>query len=281
MNGQVTGVCRLLAIFIAISLLFGVLATGHSLAADAACALKNDQAPEDTIAQCGSVIENPNTSPGELSKAYFIRGSAYRERSYGDKKSYALALADFDEALRLKPDFIAALYGRGLTFYILGLHKKAIADFDAGLRLVPGDPIISFMRGTTNEALERYEAAISDFDVVIRARLPVNYTLAITKRGTLHRKLGQIDLAMNDFNEALRADPKFGYAYCERGQTFEDADKNSLALADYDAAIRFNPSICLRNRSSLRSKMGDKAGAKVDQDRITAIESGNHSASKR
>jgi len=48
--------------------------------------------------------------------------------SWSGKKEYDKAIADYDEAIRLKPDFAAAYYNRGYAYTKKGDKVKAEAD---------------------------------------------------------------------------------------------------------------------------------------------------------
>jgi tetratricopeptide (TPR) repeat protein len=50
---------------------------------------------------------------------------------------YPAAIADFDAALRISPQYAAALYGRGLTKRALGDAAGADADIAAAQRIDP------------------------------------------------------------------------------------------------------------------------------------------------
>ncbi|MDR4011247.1 tetratricopeptide repeat protein, partial [Bacteroides sp.] len=43
-------------------------------------------------------------------------------------KDYRAALADYDKAIELSPDFAEAYFNRGLTHIFLGNNKQGIAD---------------------------------------------------------------------------------------------------------------------------------------------------------
>ena len=47
------------------------------------------------------------------------------------------AVADYDEALRLRPDYTDASYNRGNAYSRIGEHEKALADYNEALRLKP------------------------------------------------------------------------------------------------------------------------------------------------
>jgi tetratricopeptide (TPR) repeat protein len=52
-------------------------------------------------------------------------------------KKYDRAIEDYNEALRLKPDFAQAFSDRGAALYFKGEYQKAIADYDEAIRLEP------------------------------------------------------------------------------------------------------------------------------------------------
>ena len=47
------------------------------------------------------------------------------------------AIADYDTAIRLNPDYATAYYNRGIAKGKLGQHSAAIADYDTAIRLNP------------------------------------------------------------------------------------------------------------------------------------------------
>jgi tetratricopeptide (TPR) repeat protein len=51
------------------------------------------------LTACSTLIAHAQGTPAELASAYYARGSAYRQKSL-----FALALKDFDEAIKANPD---------------------------------------------------------------------------------------------------------------------------------------------------------------------------------
>jgi lipoprotein NlpI len=101
--------------------------------ADQACfSLRGDEA----IAACTRDIENSqDTTRGRRSRAiaYNNRGDAYRAKGDID-----LAIADYDEAIVLDPNYAHAYYNRGNVFGDdKGDASRAIADFNDAIRLNP------------------------------------------------------------------------------------------------------------------------------------------------
>jgi len=75
------------------------------------------------------------------------------------------ALASFDAALALKPDFPTAHTNRGQALLDLKRPAEAVASFEAALRDLPDDPEALFGRASALLRLEqRPEQAVADFD---------------------------------------------------------------------------------------------------------------------
>jgi len=96
-------------------------------------------------------------------QAYFNRGNA--KAALG---AYAAAIEDYDEALRIDPNFKAAYNNRGSAKYKLGAYAAAIEDYDEALRIDPKDQEAYNNRGTAKAALGAYAAAIEDYDEALR-----------------------------------------------------------------------------------------------------------------
>jgi len=59
------------------------------------------------------------------------------------------AVADYDQAILIKPDYVAAFYNRGLALTDKEEYAKAISDFTAVLRVDPKNPTVLYRRGAT------------------------------------------------------------------------------------------------------------------------------------
>jgi len=133
--------------------------------------------------------------------AFNGRGLAYRY-----KNEPAKALADFDQAIKLKP-YAMFYYNRGVTRYETGDDKSAIADLTRALQDKPG--------GTRAICL------------VARARCYINQSDSAS--------------ALPDLNAAIKLDPKNSEAYRLRGIIRKVAHDYEKSLADYEKAIALDP----------------------------------------
>ena len=64
-----------------------------------------------------------------------------------------------------------------------------------------------------------------------------SYAYIFTNRGITHRALGKFDLALDDFNQALRLNAKFLPAFVNRGVEYLRRGQTALAKADFERAL--------------------------------------------
>ncbi len=109
--------------------LIAVMLLASSLAAPARAGMVEDceqnRDLDRLISGCTAAIRSGQWQGKDLSWAYINRGSAY-----GILGEYRRAIKDYDEALRLDPDFAGAYYGRGRAYDELGEYRRAIKDYD-------------------------------------------------------------------------------------------------------------------------------------------------------
>jgi tetratricopeptide (TPR) repeat protein len=149
------------------------------------------------ISACTQEIhsQSANNSVEVRTLAYISRGNAYANKGQHD-----LAIADFDQAIRLNPSDVGLYFNRGRAYANKGLADSAIADYNHAIRLDPNKAAHFFARGFAYESKKLYEQAISDYDRVISFN-PYNPVPYYT-RGLVKQKKGDLVGAMADFNRA-------------------------------------------------------------------------------
>ena len=136
-----------------------------------------------------------------------------RALAYYYKKDHAKALADFDQAIRLKP-LSMFFYNRGVTRYETGDDKSAIADLTRALQGKPGDPqvralcLIARARCYINQ--EKSAPAMSDLNAAIKLRADSE---AYRLRGILRKVAHEYNKSLADYEKAIALDPKNASAY--------------------------------------------------------------------
>jgi tetratricopeptide (TPR) repeat protein len=137
--------------------------------------------------------------------AHNNRGNLYRLKKDTDK-----AITDFTEAINLDPDYAGAYNNRGITWKFKDIDK-AIADFTESLKIDPKSALTYNNRGNAYREKQEVDKAIADFTEAIK--LQPRYTHAIVNRGMARRSKNLFKEAVEDYNEALKIDPKNGSSY--------------------------------------------------------------------
>jgi tetratricopeptide (TPR) repeat protein len=78
------------------------------------------------------------------------------------------AIAHFDEAIRLDPQFARAYYGRGVAYFHKGLYEKAVASYSEAIRREPQNDGAIFDRGLARWQNGEPKQAANDFTQAIR-----------------------------------------------------------------------------------------------------------------
>ena len=193
---------------------------------------------------------------------YFLSGMT----RYQQLGQHDAAIADFDAAIRVKPDYADAYFGRGAAKADLGRYDAAIADYDVAIRLKPNYADAYIGRGAAKGRSGQHFAAIADYDVAIQ--LKPDYALAYVNRGIAKAELGQHSAAIANFDVAIRLKPNYADAYVNRGIAKAELGQHFAAIADYDVAIRLKPDDALSyvGRGIAKAKLGQHFTAISDYD---------------
>lgn len=104
---------------------------------------------------------------------------------YGDSSG---AIADFDRALAIKPDYANALYERGNAWYFSGDYPSALANYEAALRAGRDDTSVGWNLGWTYYMVGRFDEAVETDRRVLKqdpslVGVQFNLALALMARG--------------------------------------------------------------------------------------------------
>ena len=188
------------------------------------------------------------------------------------------AIKDYDEAIRLRPEFPEAFNNRGTTKHALDDHAGAIGDYDAAIRLRPEFPQALINRGIAKLALDDHAGALGDYDAAIRLR--PEFPEALINRGNAKCALDDHAGALGDYDEAIRLRPRDPKALINRGTAKHALDDHTGAIGDYDEAIRLQPEFpeAFYNRGTAKRALGDHTGAIGDYDEAIRLQPRNPEA---
>jgi tetratricopeptide (TPR) repeat protein len=161
------------------------------------------------LSACSSQVATPPQPVTALSsldsaEAYLARGD-----QYSTIKDYEHAIADYTQAIRLKPDLAEAYNNRGLA------------------------EALEWKDGMTD--------AIADYSQAIKLR--PDYAYAYNNRGVAYMASGHPDEALRDFNYAIQFQPDFPQAYSNRGNAYLRKGHLILAIIDFHRTGKFSPGL--------------------------------------
>jgi tetratricopeptide (TPR) repeat protein len=89
---------------------------------------------------------------------------------------------------------------------------------------------------------------------------------AAYNRGNAYASIDDFDHAIADYDEAIRLNPTMATAFDNRGHAYSEKNQFERAVADYDEAIRLNPSsaVVLHNRCWAEVALGHTSDALSD-----------------
>ena len=142
---------------------------------------------------------------------------------------------DCNEALSVKPDYVAALYLRGITLKALGDTEQAIKDINAVLEVDATYHEAYYSRGTLFYMTGRWEEAIDDFTRFLghSSTADDDATNCYRLRGIAAHQLGQYATALQDLSLAIERDPTSATAYLRRSQVYAAMGDSARAEADF------------------------------------------------
>lgn len=191
------------------------------------------------VLACSRVLADPKLSTKLRALAHIKRGEAYIMK--GDRDH---ALPEYEEGIKLDPTNWDGYNGRGTLLFKLNQFDRAFADYNKATELNPKHPWPWINRCNDLTILGRFKEAADQCNKMIQLLAEQGGKWSgVSARGILNLKWEKLDLAIADFNEALRRDPKDADALYGRGLARQKKGDSSGAAADIKAAVALNPTI--------------------------------------
>ncbi len=216
------------------------------------------------------------------SKSIELHPAAYAYNNRGNAKNdlgrHDEAIADFNEAIRLKPDFAKAYNNRGNVKNTMGRFEEAIVDLNVAIKLKPDLPGAYYNRGTAKIAMGKHEEAIADYSEAIK--LDHDLVHAYLGRGAANARLDKYDEAIEDYSEAIKLDPDLVHAYLGRGLAKSNLGRFEEAIEDFNEIIKLDPGLVSAyiNRGIANTSLGKYDEARADLRKALELEPGNELA---
>ncbi len=166
--------------------------------------------PDIQIGGCTALIDSGKEPPQTLVIAYNNRGNAF-----SSKGEYDRAIQDYDQSIKLNPNYARAFNNRGVAYQKKGEYDRAMNDFDESIKLNPQYASAFVNRAQAYLNKGEYERAVRDYDEAIRLKP----TLEEVWNGRCWTRaiVGELQAALADCNEALRLKPDVAATLDSRG----------------------------------------------------------------
>lgn len=191
--------------------------------------------------------------------AYMAKGQMNVER--GDTLA---AIEDFSRTIAVDKYYAPGWGARGWVSLMKDRYSNALADLNEAIRLRSDDPTYYMNRAMARYNLNDLRGTMEDFDRSIS--LDPNSKLSYLNRAIMRTTVGDLNRALEDFDKVLYLDPDDYQAIYSRGMVRKDLGNNKDAIADFTTIINKYPKFtpAYYQRSELKKRMGDAKGADRD-----------------
>ena len=132
------------------------------------------------------------------------------------------------------------LNDRGNAYSSKNEFDKAIADFTDAIRLKPKNAVCYYNRAYTRLIQDKPDKALPDLNEAIRLEPKSSHSYVL--RSECHKRIGtDLPAALKDADEAIRLSPKEPGGLCQRADVYLVQREWENALRDYTEAIRISP----------------------------------------
>ncbi|HEX8197807.1 MAG TPA: tetratricopeptide repeat protein [Pyrinomonadaceae bacterium] len=256
----------------------------------------------DDISKAILDLDNAISTKPEFGEAYVLRGYCYLQK--GQRNA---ALENFNRAIQIKPNFIPAHIYQGLAYSVRYQYDLSEASFKNASSITPQESADFLARGTAFLAQRNNDLALQDFENVLNnasefrnealllkcvAKIGQNnfdeasditnqlltnkhyFIPAKVFRALIYGLKDDINSALAEMNEAIKANPNIDKLYGIRGQIYFDTEQFDLALTDFEKTISLNPNSSYAYLLSglVKYQKGDLNNSLVDLNRAIEIE---------
>ncbi len=148
------------------------------------------------------------------------------------------AVEQLSLALQRDPRLGNAYILRGQVYLELGQLPQALADFDQATQLAPRRPEPYLYRGLIRQWQGDLEGATAELTELVRLHPSAPYHLRLA---SLLIQQGSLPLALIHLDEAICRDPTLAPAYACRATVYGYLGEWEVAVADWSQAIRWDP----------------------------------------
>jgi len=172
----------------------------------------------------------------KASLLFNVSGTFYKSNGQLD-----LAIAKYEQALVLNPNYAEVHYNLGVTLRELDQIEEAIKSYKNAIYINNVYPNAHYNLGNALFSLKQYDDAINHFESAIAFN--PKFAQAYNNLGLLYKQLGKDKEAGKKFDEALIIKPDYAEAANFRGVIFQNAGDLNNAIKYYHKSLEINPNL--------------------------------------
>ncbi len=157
----------------------------------------------------------------------------------GRPEALAKAIANYERALQMKPDFPEALSNLGLALTHNGQADLAITKLRKALRLKPDYPAALNNFGIASDDMGKFDDAVASYERALEIK--PEFPEAMNNLGNALSEKGQIDEAIGSYKKALELRPNYPDAFYNWGNALVQKGQIDEAIASYKKALELRP----------------------------------------
>lgn len=180
----------------------------------------------------------------QLAQAWYHRGWAYNQANF-QHPDVAAAIADYSQAIALKPGYVAPRLERADAYQSGGAYEPAIADLTAAIALQPRVFYIHTRRGMAYQETGDSDRALADFNAAVALARGADAVRQYLVRGDFYLARHDYGHAIGDYSAAVKLGPERDWALRSRGTAYYAAGDYDHAIADFTAAMTGDPAVDL------------------------------------
>jgi len=149
------------------------------------------------------------------------------------------AIACFDKALALEPEYGHAWSNKGVVLYSLGRNRESLQCFERALQIDPSDAMAWCNAGNVLSTLGRHEDALRCCDKALA--LDPHDPTTWNNKGNAEHALGRFEEAIVCYQKAVAIDQRDARGWYNQGGSLRALGRHAEAIRAYANALAINP----------------------------------------
>ena len=163
------------------------------------------------------------------------------------------SIEDYSGRIETDPDNITLYFGRGVDHMLIQDYENALKDMDKAIELNPDLLVAYFARAVIRTKQLEYDAFQSPAPALSESTIDIEPKTAISIKSI------QYDAILKEYEQILRINPDFIYAYYNRAEIYVLESDYRAAIVDYTKAVELEPQFAEAyfNRGIARLSIGE------------------------